>query len=314
MPEMSEYVTLKEACELLGKTGDEVKALAEGKGIRSFRDANIVKFKRADITALAESAAPKEANLEEALKSDDDFLLFTEEEGKPTSDSETLELMPEEKKKSGPLKAPTVGLGARGPETKSDTKAETKGDTKTDLTADTSAELKTDTKSEVESGTDAETGTKADTKVDAGEMDLGEDLFELEPVEEEEDTGTAGVFDELDIIEEEEESGSTEEVTGQMAPGAEEAEETILEGTEALEEGEEVSAEEIQKMAERRIGATGAARLTGHEAPIAVPFVVLLVLGAVACLWAALMAVNQLIPGAGVQGINAILVNLFTKG
>jgi len=294
-----EYISIEEACKILGKNEDEFKVLAEEKGLRSLREGDSVRFKRAEVVRLVEGPGA-EGGLDEVLKSDDDFLLFTEEE--KTTGSDTLELLPEQAEKAP--SAPTVSIGTRGP----DTKADTKGDSRSG-SADTKDETKSDTKLEAESA-DLDGETRVDTQSESSELDLGDDLFELEPMEEEEDTGTAGVFDQLDIIEEEEESGSTDEVTGQVIQEEEEGvEETILEGTEALEEeeGEEISPEEIQRMAEQRLGV----RAAGPEAAINPAWPVLVILAAIAGIWALLMAVNQLVPNSGVQSINAILVDVF---
>jgi len=315
MAEASEYVTLEEACELLGKTDDEFKELVEEKGLRSFRDGEVIKFRRAEVMGMVDSKLNLDADLDDALKSDDDFLLFTEEERSGGSD--TLELAPDEDETGTDIQlGETIQMdSATDSGTKADTKADTKSDTKSDIKSDTKSDLdlgldtKDDTRSETKIETDA-TEMDSSAKDTSEELDLGEDFFELEPMDEEEDTGTAGVFDQLDIIEEEEESGSTDEVTGQLVADEESGAETLLESAEELEEGEEISPEEVAEM-----GARFDHGITPKPTaePVGIAWPVILIVAAIAGVWALLMAVNQLVPNSGIQSINQVLVDLFKK-
>src|SRR5439155_1058385 len=52
---MAQYYTLEEAARVLQLTTDEVKMLAEGKKVRTFRDRGTLRFRSQDIDELARS-------------------------------------------------------------------------------------------------------------------------------------------------------------------------------------------------------------------------------------------------------------------
>src|SRR5439155_15942448 len=52
---MAQYYTLEEAARVLQLTTDEVKMLAEGKKVRTFRDRGTLRFRSQDIEELARS-------------------------------------------------------------------------------------------------------------------------------------------------------------------------------------------------------------------------------------------------------------------
>lgn len=101
-----EYVSFEEAMKLTEKSEEQLKEFVQEKGLRQFRDAGKIKFRRDE---FCEAAGIEPDSLAAAPAEDDadDFLMFAEEEEESKSDtvSDTLDLAEEIDTSSGTVTA-----------------------------------------------------------------------------------------------------------------------------------------------------------------------------------------------------------------
>ena len=97
---MPEYYSLEEVAGRLGKSEDNVREMVNGGDLRAFRDGGTLKFRRADIDALAPGDAPVSLEQETEVlaepegEEEDELLFLIDEDGTP-GDPDDLTLIGE---------------------------------------------------------------------------------------------------------------------------------------------------------------------------------------------------------------------------
>jgi len=295
MPE--EYVSFEEAMKLTEKSEDELKAFVQEKGLRQFRDAGEVKFRRDEFCEAA-GIDPGSLAAPPAEEEDDDFLMFAEEEEESKSDtvSDTLDLAEEIDTASGTVTAEVTAAATM------------------DVQEETSA-----TADELEFGEEDIFADESTTDIPEGD-EIGTGLAEMDDLEilEDEDssgsapsTGTAETADAGTALEELE--GAPEDLGVAVGDETGETEEEVpLEEDVALGEVAEVE-EEAEAPAKRRAPrrrrpAMATLATDAEESPI---WGILAGVAAIVSLWVALTVTDQLIgkqwrDGTAIHGINSV--------
>jgi len=290
-----EYISFEEAMKLTEKSEDELKALVQEKGLRQFRDAGEVKFRRDEFCEAA-GIDPDSLAAPPAEEEDDDFLMFAEEEEESKSDtvSDTLDLAEEIDTASGTVTAEVTGAATM------------------DVQEETSA-----TADELEFGEEDIFADESTTDIPEGD-EIGTGLAEMDDLEildDEDSSGsapstgeTAGVgaaVEELEAAPEEFEAGVAAD-TGETAEEVPLEEEVAL--GEVAEVEEEAEAPAKRRAPRRRRPAMAASAAESEESPI---WGILAGVAAIISLWVALTVTDQLIgkqwrDGTAIHGINSV--------